>query len=286
MEKSMLSQQNLMQPEASIAPHLLLYFVQIICLVLPPFRGRREVFGILIVALAIQVHLNPHFTNDISLAQPFSIGWSYYMATLAKLISSGDEGPEAHYWRVDRPEREALTFAVLSWKKLVWALMLVFNQRGVRWNHQVKNVLPVHAKSKPAFLVRQICEFVKCVLIADLLFQLAIRLFFTSPDGQVGMVDSKYLSIRHSDIRWSFAKAAVFGATPYFMLSMQYAQLSFVAVLFGFSKPEVCITISLLRLNGLRDWAQRTGRHPLVVFGIRLLSVISGASTGTSSYAM
>ncbi|MCJ1380203.1 hypothetical protein MMC17_003306 [Xylographa soralifera] len=229
---------TLRTPDASIIPHILLYLVQVLALVSPPFRGRAALFGCLILALAIQAHLNPHFTNNVGLAQPFTIGWSYYIATLAKLVFSGEQGPEAYYWRVDRPAKEALNFAAFTWKKFIWALMLVFNQRGIRWNHQVKNVPRMNATRKPAFLARQAYEFVKCLLVADLLFQLSIRLFFTSPDGQIGMSNSKYLTIRHSDWRWSFAKAFVFGATPYFMLSMQYAQLSFFAVLLGFSKPE------------------------------------------------
>ena len=233
---------TLREPDSSIIPHISLFLIQIIALVLPPFPGRRGIFGGLIVALAVQAHLHPHFTNDVGIAQPFTIGWSYYMATLAKLIFSGDQGPEAHYWRVDRPAKEALNYAALSWKKFKWALILVFNQRGIRWNHQVKNVPPLNATSKLGFLARQLYEFVKCILVADVLFQLSIRLFFTSPDGLIGMMNSKYLTIRHPDWRWSFAKAFVFGAMPYFMLSMQYAQLSFLAVLLGFSKPEVWCT--------------------------------------------
>ena len=255
----------LQEPNASRIPHALLFICQFVALALPPFRGRRTIFCISIIYLAIQAHLNPHFTNNVGLAQPFTIAWSYYMNTLAKLIFSGPEGPEAHFWHTDKPKKEALGYGAFGLKKIRWAVVLVFNQRGIRWNFQVKNVPDEATKSRVGFLARQAYQFVKCMLIADLLFQLAPRLFFTPPNGQVGQVDSKYLTLRHPDWRWSFAKAFVFGATPYFMLSMQYAQFAFVAVLFGFSKPEVEHTILSLvwgmdTKNFHQDWPSPFGR--------------------------
>jgi hypothetical protein len=230
------------EPTSSITPHVALYLVQFIALASPPFRGRRVLFSSAIIALAIQSQLNPHFSNNVAIVQPFTIAWSYYMATLAKLLFSDPPGPEASYWRIDRPAKEALSYAAFGWRKLVWSVMLVFNQRGVRWNHQVKNVpaLPQTLRSsKTKFLLYQAWQFGKCMMVADLLFELTRRLMFTTPDGRVGDMNSKYLTLDHADWRWSFAKALVFGSTPYFMLSMQYAQFAFVAVLLGLNKPEV-----------------------------------------------
>ena len=189
--------------------------------------------------LAVQAQIKPHFTNNVGLAQPFTIAWSYYFSTLEKFLFSGEQGPEGDFWRIDRPVGEALSFRGFSFAKWKWASMMMLNQRGIRWNHQVKNVPEMSKREKSTFLLWQAWEFMKCLLVADLLFQLSTRLFFTSPDGQVGMLNSKYLTLRHPDWRWSFVKAFVFGATPYFMVSMQYAQMSFLAVLLGFSKPEV-----------------------------------------------
>ncbi|CAI6334459.1 unnamed protein product [Periconia digitata] len=229
---------TLREPTGSIVPHVALYAIQFVALASPSFKYRRLFFSSIIIALAIQAHLNPHFTNNVALAQPFTIAWSYYMATLAKLLFSAN-GPEAQYWRIDRPAAEARSFVGFGWRKLVWASMVVFNQRGVRWNHQVKNVpLIPQGQSKTKFLFWQAWQFVKCMMIADLLFELTRRWMFMLPDGSVGTVNSKYLSLQHPDWRWSFAKAFVFGSTPYFMLSMQYAQFAFVAVLLGLSKPE------------------------------------------------
>lgn len=227
------------QPQSSIVPHLALYLVQFVALASPPFRGRRILFSWSIIILAILAQLNPHFTNDVALAQPFTIAWSYYMATLAKLLFSDNPGPESNYWRCDKAEKEALSYPSFGWRKLVWTVMLVFNQRGVRWNHQVKNVPNIHQQSRARFLAYQACQFGKFMLIADLLFELTRRLIFTSPDGTVGQLNSKYLTLHHEDWIWSLAKAAVFGATPYFMLSMQYAQFAFVSVLLGLSQPAV-----------------------------------------------
>lgn len=229
------------EPTDSITPHIALYIIQFVALACPPFRGRRTFFSSLIIVLAIQAHLNPHFTNTVALAQPFTIAWSYYMATLAKLLFSAEPGPESNYWRIDKPAKEALKYVSFGPRKLVWAVMLVFNQRGVRWNHQVKNVSSFLRQSKIKFLVIQGLQFAKCMLMADLLFELTRRIMFTAPDGNVGHLNSKYLTLRHNSWVWSFAKALVFGSTPYFMLSMQYAQFAFIAVLLGLSKPEVTI---------------------------------------------
>jgi hypothetical protein len=227
------------EPTDSIVPHVALYVIQLIALAAPPFRGRRLVFSSLIIVLGYQAHINPHFTNTVALAQPFTIAWSYYMATLAKLLFSTEPGPESNYWRVDKPAKEALNFAAFGWRKLVWAVALVFNQRGVRWNHEVKNVHIAPKQTRTRFLALNAFQFVKCMLTADLMFELTRRMMFTAPDGRVGEMNSRYLTLRHEHWRWSFAKALVFGCTPYFMLSMQYAQCAFIAVLLGLSKPEV-----------------------------------------------
>jgi hypothetical protein len=161
------------------------------------------------------------------------------MATLAKLLFSDDPGPEVNYWRSDKPVNEAAGYRGFGWRKLRWAMALALNQRGVRWNHQVKNVPKTPQPSTSRFLAYQAFQFVKCLLVADLLFELTRRLIFTTPDGRVGHMNSKYLTLRHGNWGWSFARALVFGSTPYFMLNMQYAQFAFLGVLSGLSKPEV-----------------------------------------------
>ena len=229
------------EPTGSITPHILLYVVQFIFLASPPFRRRSGLFTGIVIVLAVQAQVQPHFTNNIGLAQPFTIAWSYYFSTLEKFLFTGEQGPEGTFWRIDQPAREALSFRGFSFAKWKWASMIMFNQRGIRWNHQVKNVPEMEKREKSTFLLWQVWDFIKGMLVADLLFQLSIRLFFTSPDGQIGMLNSKYLTLRHPNYGWSFIKAFVFGATPYFMVSAQYAQMSFLAVLLGFSKPEVLL---------------------------------------------
>ncbi|MCJ1240129.1 hypothetical protein MMC14_008129 [Varicellaria rhodocarpa] len=131
------------EPRSSIVPHALLFIIQILALALPSFRGRRSLISMLIIGLAIRALLGPHFTNNVGLAQLFTISWSYHMATLAKLAFSGEDGSEARFWRIDRPQKEAMRFAAFGWAKLKWALKMITNQRGIRWNFEVKNVPPV-----------------------------------------------------------------------------------------------------------------------------------------------
>jgi hypothetical protein len=142
---------------------------------------------------------------------------------------------------VDKPAREATTYTAFGWKKLAWAFNLMLNTRAIRWNHQVKNVPQVPKQTRSRFLVSQALKFMRNMLIADLLFQAGLRIFWTTSDGRVGEVNSKCMTMRHDDRRWSFAKCLVFGATPYFMMSMQYAQFAVLAVLFGLSQPGVSL---------------------------------------------
>lgn len=226
-------------PSASIVPHISLYLVQVIALASPRFKGRKHVFAVIILVLCIYTQIYPHFTNNVGLAQPFTIAWSYYLATLAKLVFSGPSGPEGEYWHVDRQKQEALGYRAFGWHKIRWALALILNQRGIRWSHETKNVHPVEKTGKAEFLLLQAWNVLKYLLIADLLFNLSRRLFFTGFDGVVGTVSGRELTLRHPSWRWSLFKALVFGSTPYFMLSMQYSLLALTAVALGISHPKV-----------------------------------------------
>lgn len=71
-------------PTGSITPHILLWALQACCSNTAAFP--REALFLL------------RRTNDIALAQPFTIGWSIYLSTLEKIIFSPDPGPEASLW--------------------------------------------------------------------------------------------------------------------------------------------------------------------------------------------
>lgn len=250
---------TLKEPDASIVPHILLWLCQLTALAAPPFNGRRSIFSTLIITLAIYCNLHPHFTNNFDLAQLFSLAWSFYTATLAKLVFSGIEGPEERFWRVDGPAREARTYTGFGWKKFRWAAVLMFNQRGIRWNHHVKNVQPPSRSRRTRFLIAQLAKSLVCACMADFLYQVHQRVNFTPPGGQVGEMDSRVLTLRHPDRRWSLLKTFSFGGLPYFMLSMQFAQGAFLAVLLGLSEPEVGCHIHFERPTQT-DRSSRIGR--------------------------
>ncbi|KAI0419773.1 hypothetical protein F5X98DRAFT_333924 [Xylaria grammica] len=58
-------------PSASIAPHLGLYIVQ--ALASPPSRRRNHTFAVVVICLGVYAHTHPHFTNDVGVAQPFTV---------------------------------------------------------------------------------------------------------------------------------------------------------------------------------------------------------------------
>ncbi|CAI6334294.1 unnamed protein product [Periconia digitata] len=226
----------LKEPDSSIVPHILLCLVQIIALSSPYFPQRRLVFGALIISLGAYCTLHPHFTNNFDLAQPFSLAWSFYTAVLAKIIFS--DAPENQFWRIDRPAREAREYNAFGWRKLRWATALMFNHRGIRWNHQVKNIPAQAHTGKSAFLMRQLVKFLVCICMGDLLYYIHQRVNFTNRNGIVANLDSKYLTLRHESWGWNLLKTFSLACLPYFALSMQFALAGFLAVLFGLSRPE------------------------------------------------
>ena len=46
--------------------------------------------------------------------------------------------PERDTWRLDRVEGEALSMPFP--RKLKWSVAIYCNPRGVRWNHQIKDI--------------------------------------------------------------------------------------------------------------------------------------------------
>ncbi|KAF4614376.1 hypothetical protein G7Y89_g15360 [Cudoniella acicularis] len=233
---------ELATPTGSIIPHILLWLIQIITLSAPHFRGRRALFSCAIIFLAISALQNSHFTNDAKNAQPFALAWANWLATLEKILFSGDAGPEGSFWRVGHDVREAEAFSAFSFSKLKWALVLIFNLRGVRWNYEVKNVPKApKALRKSHFIRTQLLSFEYYFLMADIMSNLWIRLYYTSPAGTVGQLDSKYLTILHPDWRWRLTKTLIFGPLPYYFMNVQYTLLSIPAVLLGMSQPQACL---------------------------------------------
>ncbi|KAJ8121570.1 hypothetical protein ONZ43_g2009 [Nemania bipapillata] len=227
------------EPDGSIVPYILLYVVQLVAFISPKFPGRRYVFSGILLGLLVQVQLHPRFTKDIGSAQPFCIQWSFLLATLEKLLLSGDEGPEAYFWREDVGKREAENYSAFSFRKLNWATMLLLNQRGIGWNHQVKNVPRSTTTTKLGFFLSRFFQFVKSFVLADLCFHLGIRFFYTNPEtGVIGDIDSSLITLKYACPGWSFSTLFVFAATPYFALSAQYALLSIICVALGLGAPE------------------------------------------------
>jgi len=238
---------ELQQPRGSVAPHLLILVVQVAALAGPRFRGRREVASIVIIALSIVCHFS-RFTDDIGLSNLFALAWPHYLLTLANFFfASSPDGPEADLWRDDRKPREAMLFPAFGTRKMKWALVTLINLRGIRWNYQARNiprrVRTWEREGEVRFLLLQLVDLGWMILMADLLSQLGVRCFFTDPVTSELYTNTKYLSIRSSDLLWSLAKSFIYGAGPYFFINTQYIVCSIVAVSLRLSKPEVSFSI-------------------------------------------
>lgn len=230
---------ELREPTGSIVPHVLLCVVQLVALASPNFRGRRSFFVTAIIVLAIWSMIDPNFTNNTELARPFTLTWANYFSTLEKIMFAGANGPEGDLWHIDKPAQEALAYPAFGYRKLKWAIVIIINLRGIRWNYQVKNVPELKEKSKSAFLISKSVDLAYYMFMSDLFEHLGVRLFFTAPNGEVGALNSKFITLAHPDWRWGFIKILVLALTPYYLINMQYILYAIIAVALGISKPEV-----------------------------------------------
>ena len=228
------------KPSCSAFPHIALILTQVVGLISPRGTLRKDVYFAVTLGVFMITIYHPHFTNDLGLAQPFSIFWPSLLSTLEKICLTGDQGPEVQFWRVDKRPSEATLFQSFGFSKIKWALTLLINLRGIRWNFQVKNVpqrSPIRSRS--FFCLKQTLWAVYYFLLADLTSQLSIRFLYTLPDDKLVSSTERSMTLYHTKWYWSIAKCYVFGATPYFMMNMQYTLASVWCVLLHISKPEV-----------------------------------------------
>jgi hypothetical protein len=219
--------------DGSIIPHLLLFGVQMVALIAPPFPSRRILFAGAIIILAILANIN-RFTDDPGLAQFFSLAWPHYLSVLEKLLGAPYPGPEVSLWRIDRPAQEALQLTPFGPRKLIWAFVIWFNLRGIRWNYQVQNIPTEHVpeKSKWRFLLDRLLTFTRLLLMADLLGHLAARNFYSGDE-----VNSRLLTVRHEQFSCQLYRTATVGMIPYTFMNLQYVGGALLWVLLGISQP-------------------------------------------------
>ena len=136
-----LPNRNRLPSTSTIAPHILLLVMQILALAAPPIRLRRSISVILIILLIIPSFLNSPFTSDIGAMQPWSLMWPNWLSEISHIMfSEPDQDVSASFWHT-----KSLNFKVnkkcrFSMLKIPWAMTLLVNLRGVRWNFQVRNI--------------------------------------------------------------------------------------------------------------------------------------------------
>ncbi|CZT23687.1 uncharacterized protein RCC_09401 [Ramularia collo-cygni] len=274
----------------SSLPHILLVIAQLFFLTSSPFRGRRELAIGTLTFLAIWAGISP-WTHDPGAANFAALAWPHWLSTIEKFLNSMPS-PEVAVWPVDKAAGIAVTYNAFGWQKLKWAVSLILNLRGIRYNTQVKNVPPARFTSKQQhgkvkFLLWQAVELAYCMFMGDLVAQLSIALFFTPAP-----TNSMLLNAYDADWRLSFLKALVFGSGPYFFINMQYVLASMVCVAIGVSKPEDwpplfgrLRTATTVRAFWGKFWHQMI-RRPLTGLTDRILAMLRiPHGTTASSYA-
>lgn len=224
---------ELREPDGSIIPHVLLALTQIIALVSPKFPYRRLFFTSILVALFIGSCVRPHFSNNESILLPFTFVWMTYLSALEKIMFSGDQGPEHHFWRIDSPQREAEFFSAFGPRKFKWAIAMLLDMRGVRWNYEVKNVHRLPRSSKTQYLMTRLGYLIYYAIMADIVYQSLYQVFFGKD-----MHDTKYPSLRDGNMSLSFIARLSFGMTIYYMMQIIYNILAIIAVGLNISKKE------------------------------------------------
>lgn len=226
--------------ESSVLPHIALLLVQLMSLAGPRTHSRKNAFLAVVVGLFAITLYEPYFTTDIGKAQPFSIAWPSLLSTFEKICLSGDEGPEGNFWRVDKPAKEAAQYTAFGLSKVRWATVLLLNIRGVRWNFEVKNIRKLSRESSRAsFCMKQSFLALYYFLMADIVSHLGIQFLYTLPNGRSVPPLDKSITLDHPLWYWSITKCFVFGATPYYVMNLQYALGSVVFVLLHISQPQV-----------------------------------------------
>ena len=146
---------------------------------------------------------------------------------------SGDQGPEHHFWRNDRPEHEAEFLAAFGPRKIMWAISMLINMRGVRWNYEVKNVHRLPKSSKTQYLMKQLGYLIYHLAMADIVTQVVYQMFL-----QGELHDAKSLSLRDGNTSQSFLARLCFGMTIYYMMQIIYGVCAMITVGLNISKKE------------------------------------------------
>ncbi|KAK8157451.1 membrane bound O-acyl transferase family-domain-containing protein [Phyllosticta citrichinensis] len=237
--------------------------------------GRRWIAIGSLSIVAIWAGLSP-WTHDPGAANFAALAWPHWLATIEKFLNNRPT-PEAALWPIDKEPGVALSYTPFGFQKLKWAIALILNLRGIRYNFQVKNVQKPRFTSTQRggvirFLLWQSIELAYFVIMGDLVAQLGSRLFFAPPPGQRG-------------------PPSLFGSGPYFFINMQYTLVSIVFVAIGVSKPEDWSPLfgRLAEATTVRSfwgkfWHQMI-RKPLTGLTGRLLDLFGiRRGTNTSSY--
>ena len=214
-------------------PHVLLVLLQVVTLVMPGFRGRQMIMSTALVVVFLVSRTRPHFTNDVGRIQPFILNWAAWLSVLEKTLTSGAKGPEESFWRIDRPAREATAMRAFGLRKLKWAVAMLLNMRGIRWNYEVKNVERLQPVSQLIFLRRHIPHILHLLFMGDMVSEIWRHFMFSTG------TNPKYLTVRSSSITYRFAWTWLCGLVPYYLIQIQYVMCSIICVATGISKPEV-----------------------------------------------
>ncbi|KAK7540277.1 hypothetical protein IWX49DRAFT_592714 [Phyllosticta citricarpa] len=138
---------DLRPTRGSSTPHLLLVFFQLFFLASPPFPGCRWIAIGTHLTLAIWAQLS-QWIHDPGTAKFAALAWPHWLSTIENFLNN-QPTPEAALWSIDKEPGVALTYTPFGFWKLKWAIALILNLSGIRYNFQVKNV------QKPRFTSAQ-----------------------------------------------------------------------------------------------------------------------------------
>jgi hypothetical protein len=216
--------------QGNLLPHFILLPIQLLCLLLPPFKGRALLFVPIIAVIAYSTYTN-HPGNAVADRAMAGVHWTVFVGTLEKLIFSR---PESDFWRLTRGPKDAFSLWPFSFGKLKWALGLCLNLRGIGWNFQVKGVpKPDAPQKKWGFLRFQLVKYARCYLINDLVF-----VYFTKYHHEPGTRLSD-LTLYSDNYARFFLNCFLAGCKLYFPLQMNYTLASILGVFSGLTEPKV-----------------------------------------------
>lgn len=145
-----------------ILPHILLPLAMVFSLSCPNFKGRGVIWSFTITCLAYLTYRSK-WPTDSQFRYGMLTSWLWFVPTIEKLLF---HIPEQEYWQLSRSNK-AIVPPNGGKMKFLWAIALLINPRGIRWNYEIRGISQSGTIDRGAFLKKQTVHFAQSYIILE-----------------------------------------------------------------------------------------------------------------------